>query len=121
MAGERVVGLFDPKAKCPKCGGEDVSSHWTPVGKHRWDHGCMLDGEHIHRACRRCWFGWVEAPLDVAPFPPPQAEPAPEAKGGACPACRGTGYWMADSKPPPMICPDCMGSGRATGDREGTR
>ncbi len=55
---------FNPKAKCPKCGGEDIYSSY-----HNDDYQvhCVwnTEGALIERGCRRCSFKWPEAPLDA--------------------------------------------------------
>lgn len=50
--------IFDPKAKCEKCGNEEIATVYC---------GHPLPGntdlemkEHFHRKCKRCEFSWVE-------------------------------------------------------------
>ena len=60
---------FDPDSRCPKCGGEDVGTHYSAS---YWDclYSCSrrnsMTGEHMERTCRRCGYRWVEAPLGEA-------------------------------------------------------
>jgi hypothetical protein len=61
--------LYDPKATCVKCGGEDVTSSYHKKN----EYGCSVIGddapcnkiqkEHIVRSCTRCYYEWLEAPL----------------------------------------------------------
>ena len=48
----------DPKALCPKCGYEDITSIF-----------CAVMGNNLHNAirryCTRCAHAWLEAPLDT--------------------------------------------------------
>jgi hypothetical protein len=65
---------LDRNASCPKCGHVLIS-----VIYHRY----LVDGfpchlysvidEHLCRVCRRCQFGWCEAPIDVKPPRQPAA------------------------------------------------
>lgn len=57
---------FDPEAKCPKCGHDDVRVNH--VGGYRYS--CTHEAkprhpetEHLDRTCQRCHFGWAEAVL----------------------------------------------------------
>jgi predicted nucleic-acid-binding Zn-ribbon protein len=62
---------FDPAARCPKCGGEDIST-WHVEGHHC--SRCMDGGtpEHLVRTCRRCSYKWGESVLEPPSLP---AEP----------------------------------------------
>ena len=55
---------YNLKAKCPKCGNEDINSayhdNFTKCG---WSN--RFAGEHMHRHCRNCGYEWPEQPLDV--------------------------------------------------------
>lgn len=61
---------YDPNAKCPKCGWDEISSSWIPADKcwtaepRRWE-GNQTREAHISRTCRRCHYRWPEAPLDA--------------------------------------------------------
>ena len=75
-----------PLAKCPKCGGDEVSVYWhdereisdDTYNGHERGRCRMVSGvyckpglkkrhtwvpEHMHRGCRRCTYEWAEAPL----------------------------------------------------------
>lgn len=58
---------YDPKAKCPKCGHDDIGTHYADGGYLGCLYGCpdrYRDGtEHMDRNCRRCGYLWVEAAL----------------------------------------------------------
>jgi hypothetical protein len=56
---------FDENARCPKCGGADIHAQYgaDQFQCHNWN--CRVGKEHIHRYCRRCGYGWVEAPMDA--------------------------------------------------------
>ena len=56
---------YNPKAKCPKCGINDVgSSYCMGINANaRCYYGIR---EHIHRLCMRCQYQWVEKCLDDA-------------------------------------------------------
>lgn len=50
---------FDPSAKCPKCGHDQVSTRWKKaVPGHIFAHGVP---EWLMRHCARCEFNWDEA------------------------------------------------------------
>ncbi len=61
---------FSVESMCPKCGeNRDIETRWIKF----WDssgsqclnyEGC-IDGQHIHRTCMRCGYGWSELPLDA--------------------------------------------------------
>jgi hypothetical protein len=63
---------FNKYAKCPKCGGTDISAAWQ-AGTNRcprrkpckkYSNGTPCTFEHIDRYCRSCRYMWVELPLD---------------------------------------------------------
>ena len=56
------LATFDPWAKCPKCGHDDIAANYHD----RWGVPCRIDGEHIDRRCRRCGYGWAEAVVSNA-------------------------------------------------------
>lgn len=77
---------YDPYAKCPKCGGTDVTTHYyknahdcygrdhevAPLGSRHMtpeaaaqEWNCCTD-EHFDRTCRRCHFVWAERPIPTA-------------------------------------------------------
>ena len=61
---------FNPKAKCSKCGYEDI---WAQYCDKKWPASCRSsddysdrsDNPHIHRYCRRCAYQWYVTPLDA--------------------------------------------------------
>ena len=62
---------FDDTARCPKCGAGAVqvifhraSTKGFPCGGPSGTR--VLDG-HLCRICRRCGYGWPEAPVDAEP------------------------------------------------------
>lgn len=59
-----VRGRFDASRACPKCGATRASTRWC--GPRARTAGCVQErGEHLHRDCARCAFGWLEDPLDM--------------------------------------------------------
>lgn len=59
---------YDPNAKCPKCGGEDVASAFREFviqGNGTSPTTIGVAKENILRTCRRCHFSWPELPLDA--------------------------------------------------------
>lgn len=64
--------LYNPDARCVKCGGENVTSYFrakgtTLFGGSRERHAsfeCPVD--LIERRCERCRFEWDERPMDKA-------------------------------------------------------
>jgi predicted nucleic-acid-binding Zn-ribbon protein len=66
------VKPYNKKARCPKCGGEDIGSGYHRRGGigHTCAYGCPAYwqsdiGEHIKRHCKNCHYEWLEAPLDA--------------------------------------------------------
>ena len=57
---------FDAEAKCPKCGGDNISATYHAAGASRPMDDCwntvVEDVEHHDRYCRRCSYEWCEAP-----------------------------------------------------------
>ena len=54
---------YDPKARCPKCGGPEVRTDYRNEGCS--DPSCTTcEAEHLRRACCRCHYVWAEAALD---------------------------------------------------------
>ena len=57
-----TMDIFDPKAKCEKCKGEEIATvycrHPLP------DKTSPKIKEHLHRQCKRCGFNWVEKCLN---------------------------------------------------------
>ena len=57
--------FYDPDAKCPKCGHDDISTRYVKQG--RLGEPCefysadIREHEHLHRQCRRCNYKWCEA------------------------------------------------------------
>ena len=58
---------FDPKAKCPKCGHEEINTSyfektkWISVSDvSRTYYGEQVFEEHLKRYCTRCHFVWPE-------------------------------------------------------------
>jgi predicted nucleic-acid-binding Zn-ribbon protein len=64
---------FDAKAVCPKCGSPNVASWHHQASRGEWrsrESSCYdLSTEHVDRTCRRCHYGWAEAPLDAGAKP----------------------------------------------------
>ena len=62
--------LYNPDAKCPKCGHEDIYTAFH--GKGDCTFLCVgwlqVDIDYLNRHCRRCSYGWLEAPLDQEKF-----------------------------------------------------
>lgn len=59
-----------PRAVCPKCGCEVVSSRYCPGHAPFSRHGLcghMRRDQHQQRTCRRCGYEWLEAPVDASP------------------------------------------------------
>ena len=59
---------FDAQAKCPKCGNDDIATHYHAAGDSRplddcW-HTDIAEREHHDRHCRRCSYEWHEGMLD---------------------------------------------------------
>ena len=61
---------FDAEAKCPKCDGDDISTHYHSSGESRPMDKCwntdIADSEHHDRYCRRCSYEWYEGPALTA-------------------------------------------------------
>ncbi len=57
------MNVFDPKAKCEKCGGEEISTGYC--GHALPNKASPKIKEHFHRQCKRCGFSWVEKCLDT--------------------------------------------------------
>ena len=56
---------FDAKSHCPKSHGRQINARYCS-GSLLVGISCPdLTGEHIHRTCRRCVYGWVESCLDA--------------------------------------------------------
>lgn len=56
-----MMKKYDPDAKCPKCGCEDVRTFYHNERSYRHDDICYgVDHEHFHRTCERCKYHWVE-------------------------------------------------------------
>jgi len=62
---------YDPDAHYPKCGGDDISTHYE-AGQHllglsgSW---CWVKDKHLDRHCRNCSYKWAEACLDAKENP----------------------------------------------------
>lgn len=69
-----TLPTFNPEAKCPQCGGDDISvsyldnnayscqSTYAPRAYPDARPVCHYhSGPHHHRTCRRCGFRWAEA------------------------------------------------------------
>ncbi len=61
---------FNAKAKCPKCGYEDIGARYRQQGEDT-AYGMLYQScsERIERYCRMCGFEWPEAPLEEAGKP----------------------------------------------------
>ena len=56
---------FNAKSLCPKCHGRQINARYCD-GSLLADLRCPDQaGEHIHRTCRRCAYGWLENCLDA--------------------------------------------------------
>lgn len=62
---------FNPNAKCPKCGSDQITSQFKPAGtNHRYVKEEMryeeyvVKPEQIDRRCVNCGYSWPEAPMD---------------------------------------------------------
>jgi len=65
----RVYITFNPEAKCPKCGGDDIGVFYH--GGWCYGFACWLkiDEEHLCRRCCRCQYTWVERCIDKEVIP----------------------------------------------------
>ncbi len=60
---DRGLYPFDADKVCEKCGYDKIETEYV---NHKEGYfcsvvvGCMIPGEHMHRTCNRCGFGWVE-------------------------------------------------------------
>lgn len=60
---------FDPNAKCPKCGHDNIKTAYYENDEHRWHGYNKLDrerSEHLRRTCERCRYQWNELPIGVS-------------------------------------------------------
>lgn len=48
---------YNPKAKCPACGHDTITSLYRPVCKYN-------EKAYINRYCTRCEYTWEESPLN---------------------------------------------------------
>lgn len=67
----RVIHMppFNGEATCPKCGHDDIGTHYCEEQARTFTPHCASPWErvgHLHRKCRRCNYEWIEAPLDAA-------------------------------------------------------
>lgn len=71
MSREFVMEPYNPSATCPKCGHDDVNTAHHAKGKYM---GTSRMAEHFKtsyppenmwRSCRRCGFGWPQAPINA--------------------------------------------------------
>ena len=56
------MNVYDPKAKCEKCDGEEIATVYC--GHPLPDKKSPGIKEHFHRQCKRCGFNWVEKCLN---------------------------------------------------------
>jgi len=68
----------EPKAAgCPKCGGKQFLTQFCIGSSKLTDGGtgggCPYFGEHLHRACATCSYGWTEKCADAEPEASPLA------------------------------------------------
>ena len=57
---------YSEKSICSKCGHDVIETRYCGPGANRYDMArCLVDGEHLHRTCKRCGYEWLEAPLDA--------------------------------------------------------
>lgn len=58
------MNLFEPNAKCPKCGHDVVRTYYCRGSKYSYFASPCYDqraeGEHLHRHCERCAYAWLE-------------------------------------------------------------
>jgi hypothetical protein len=64
------MNKYDENSSCSKCGSTSVRTTWLPHDESRWLQQTIrkevrLKCEHIRRTCERCYYMWVEAPLDA--------------------------------------------------------
>ena len=52
---------YNPDAKCPKCGDDDISTYYEG----RYERFTYKVRGLLARQCRRCHYTWDEEPLDV--------------------------------------------------------
>jgi len=55
---------YDPNAKCPKCGHDEVRTYYCKTGQPLDSCWLKIEHEHLHRACQRCHYKWLEACLE---------------------------------------------------------
>ena len=62
-----MIQGYDPKGKCPKCGGEDTRAAYEQYCRSRASYWLAHPdlGEHLGRTCRYCWYEWPEAVKEV--------------------------------------------------------
>jgi hypothetical protein len=55
--------VFNAVAGCPKCGYGDICTTYCAHEQPACLCWCRVDGEHLHRICRRCGYEWLAACL----------------------------------------------------------
>lgn len=58
---------FDAAAICAKCGGDDINTYYCKGSVWAWECAAERRGQHLHRDCRRCHYGWLEAVVKKLP------------------------------------------------------
>ena len=60
---------YNPAAHCLKCGNAIIGTYHCEGGWMSGDCTKKTEGEHLHRECGRCQYGWLERCLP--PVQPP--------------------------------------------------
>lgn len=65
-----TLPAYQPKAKCPKCGGRIIAVRFVGAGEPRQAWRGSLETipephDVLRRACQTCGHSWDEAPLDT--------------------------------------------------------
>lgn len=72
----KSLPVFDPKAKCPKCGHDELNTFYRNTRDNQWNgtwSASPLAPEWMQRVCKRCRYVWNELPLDTKPAESPSA------------------------------------------------
>ena len=51
---------FNSEARCEKCGSDDINTYYCKGSIWDWECDAERTGQHLHRDCRRCHYGWLE-------------------------------------------------------------
>jgi hypothetical protein len=60
-------GAYDGKAKCPKCGHDDIGTRHCLGTPEVCNRG--INREHLHRSCGLCGYNWLQETQDAAMKP----------------------------------------------------